>query len=1505
MATELAGVACIRHVNDLLASLTTATRAQQLAATNSPTRPSAVDEDEPDKESPGPEEEDDSAEYETPTTTEKEQRLSPAPDAANVNADWLRSCVIRLSSDALLMAVSSGAAVLLLKKDTRSGLNDFGVVAHCLPDDEGDLVSDVIIFPLPSRKANAETSHCVVAGYRSGYVRFFSEDGRQRHSQMLHVGAVARLRLQRHDLMYDLAVLYSKAIVIVDALSVLQCVRTGPGPSSSSSSSAPGADGHLTLSIRKWGLDGGSSCVDVACTGLVLPTAYDHLVTHPEKQLESIYQYITVGKLPVVAVYTTAGVDRPTFSPAALAASVASKVGSVVFSVATSFWGKKSSASADQQAGGAGGSGSGGSGGGSGGKDEHGKLPASAAEPCTPLPLFCAFKDPRRAAQSVSVDPTGQMAVVCDGFGRVLLMEVSTCTVVRIWKGYRDAQCGWVHSVAEDDEPDTPLSPLAGGRVSSEPTPQHHRSPAGRSSVFLVIFAPRRGLLEVWSTRLGSRVGAFNVGLNCTLLSIDGHPLSSAAPSVAAAGGRHGPRDLCVLLRATGELVQIRVPFVCALSNTVSAKGRDRQALRKLDHMLQKMAQAGPSANTAEQDERSKACLQLLKGLQSPSSIRQAFLLLGGVELPTDFVRSGHALLSAAVASMSSASANTVSPSELQALRALANRRTRQLEAYDAFRALYPTVAAVPTLLQPSAVRLTICGLPPTELAAMEASFAQLLTDATAAANSTTAPNAAAGDVSLAQFLAALQTPAGLQGDGGEGSGGGSSSLLLELRPSLADEERARLAAFCFRCMASGYYNVNRLVKAFALMGLLPSEQLVLLHAWLATLPVATLLHPSVLEALHSYLRAQAVAVQTAPSAATAGKVGVVGAASGAGGSVASVAAAGVGAVVPAVGAVVAGRPIGEAQSCAEWWNALYLIGYESQQVAQALTLSLLALGILRALRSETGVTGASGNTNTGSVAADSLAALYRDMDPQWACLVERLLDLLCLTRVTRTAATATAGETTAAADAPGSGALALVVSVETALNQQRVYELVVLHLLDMGLSPAVLASMSGRSPAAAAAGDAEQTTKALVAKCKAMQARFPATMHPDALAARCAWHLCDRWAREPERSMRQLAIAGEFLQLVRSGWLRMRLAAALWERYLQGVLAKVVELMEKTDKAPKDSMLKRHLSIGTEHVKAVLALAVQLLTDLSSESAAVAASGSAKDTTSAGGARPMLGPQLADQRWPCTAVQSEAVEAAHLASVFCQIGEREAAEPGLVGLHVVLARVALTILQTDMRGVKPRQLFPTAVQATLFAPLESRSHVAALQQAQASTSDDVVAARLRFMTKALSAAVWAEPESAPAAAAASGGPGLGCAVADVLALCDALRVDAEETRLCHVRSLLEVGRAVETEDICVRVKSRDALASIFVSVIRNHLHDQLTDASDPQAQGRLVSELPTDLHDWLLAAEPSPRQRPGHKLPLSKLPALLQRCLRFLPEASPEARHMLQLNTVFTHLIA
>lgn len=132
------------------------------------------------------------------------------------------------------------------------------------------------------------------------------------------------------------------------------------------------------------------------------------------------------------------------------------------------------------------------------------------------------------------LSPCSSLAAVTDDFGRVTLLHLSRGVCLRMWKGearptsfilltdhplnwstppatppfcfpplpgYRDAQLGWLQVPEER------------GHIHN--TSPSHSPPPRRHALFLVIYAPRRGILEVWAMQQGPRVGAFTVGKHC------------------------------------------------------------------------------------------------------------------------------------------------------------------------------------------------------------------------------------------------------------------------------------------------------------------------------------------------------------------------------------------------------------------------------------------------------------------------------------------------------------------------------------------------------------------------------------------------------------------------------------------------------------------------------------------------------------------------------------------------------------------------------------------------------------------------------------------------------------------------------------------------------------------------------------------------------------------------------------------------------------------------------
>ncbi len=94
------------------------------------------------------------------------------------------------------------------------------------------------------------------------------------------------------------------------------------------------------------------------------------------------------------------------------------------------------------------------------------------------------FPDGRREVSSVVSDPDVGLASVADRHGRVILIDTSAGVIVRVWKGYRDAECCFRR-----------LRPSA-------------NTPPRLARKFLAIHCPRRALVEVWELVSGGRIFA-------------------------------------------------------------------------------------------------------------------------------------------------------------------------------------------------------------------------------------------------------------------------------------------------------------------------------------------------------------------------------------------------------------------------------------------------------------------------------------------------------------------------------------------------------------------------------------------------------------------------------------------------------------------------------------------------------------------------------------------------------------------------------------------------------------------------------------------------------------------------------------------------------------------------------------------------------------------------------------------------------------------------------------
>uniref|UniRef100_A0A8C8CW01 Rab3 GTPase-activating protein non-catalytic subunit n=1 Tax=Oncorhynchus tshawytscha TaxID=74940 RepID=A0A8C8CW01_ONCTS len=466
-------------------------------------------------------------------------------DSAAGSAPWLQDCVVSLSpcSDLMVVAKDHKAVFLSAKWRTDDGGREEMTLAvswsGTLSTEEGESVSSVICIPLASQKRSSTGRPdwtCIVVGFSSGYVRFYTE--------LLNEDPVLRLKCRTYEIPRhpgvteqheELSILYPAALVTIDGFSLFQSLRACRNQVARAAAAGSEVVHPPPLAYKKWGLQDMDTIVDHSSVGIMTLCVFDQMKNASilggfhasvKGSPPAMSQYITVGGGPYTGFYyAIEGSSQPLLSHVALA--VASKLTSALFSAASGWLGWKKQS-----------------------EEEPTQKQKPKVEPATPMAVRFGLPDSRRHGEFICLSPCNTLAGVTDDFGRVTLLDVGRGIAIRMWKGYRDAQLGWVQvSEGRGERESSPSAPL----------PRRHAQ-------FLVIYAPRRGILEVWGTQQGPRVGAFTVGKHCRLLYA-GYRLMGVN-SVTSQGWLLHTQQVCLFDPATGVLRTVTVPFHLALRST-------------------------------------------------------------------------------------------------------------------------------------------------------------------------------------------------------------------------------------------------------------------------------------------------------------------------------------------------------------------------------------------------------------------------------------------------------------------------------------------------------------------------------------------------------------------------------------------------------------------------------------------------------------------------------------------------------------------------------------------------------------------------------------------------------------------------------------------------------------------------------------------------------------------------------------------------------------------------
>ncbi|XP_055641672.1 rab3 GTPase-activating protein non-catalytic subunit [Toxorhynchites rutilus septentrionalis] len=480
--------------------------------------------------------------------------------------NWLNAVCYSLSPAGDILAFGHGSILVILtsKWDRQRQLNVYKIAWKGAIDDANCLITSVLCVPIVGQ-GNSQTIvdfSYILVGLDSGQVLFYGEQGTLIHSQLFHQEAVQSIKAQSGKHVHEeVHVYYASCVVIIQGLQLFPMLRSFKQQISRYGLGSPRVNEMQEgIACRKWSYDKSMTIEDSVVLGLQKTSTFDHLLTASlEGGFFARYRQappqntliVAVGTKPYVGFhYATEGFTQPVL------ADVARAVASKIKSALPTWFGGTSAPQAPQE---------------------------PQLQPSEPLVCRYGLCDAQRSSYSVWLAPDYRLAAVADNLGRVVLVDCVKGIALRMWKGYRDAQCGFTQ-VTE--------------KKSKDSTGEKHER---RRAMFLVIFAPRRSILEVWSLQNGPKVGAFTAARSGQLL-YNNHSVMGVSPGIGRV--KYGENGCIFFDPSDCSLKEVSVPFHCALSDSQSKPAKDLHLLKRLKTCLK----AGDGSESEELEEMLEMC---------------------------------------------------------------------------------------------------------------------------------------------------------------------------------------------------------------------------------------------------------------------------------------------------------------------------------------------------------------------------------------------------------------------------------------------------------------------------------------------------------------------------------------------------------------------------------------------------------------------------------------------------------------------------------------------------------------------------------------------------------------------------------------------------------------------------------------------------------------------------------------------------------------------------------
>jgi len=463
---------------------------------------------------------------------------------------WLQSLHSSVSPLGDFLALGSGQRLVLLHAKYVQGkkmmVPAFQEAVSVLTETEN--ITSLVTFPVVSGRGATSSWNCTVCGFSSGQVRIYSDSGKLLVQKAFHGTPVKQVKVQampegKHftnvlhsQSVQELVVVYQTMVVTVSGSDLYQTLKanlshlalaTAQGLQFSQLMALPG----MKLLVPEQSMSDCESLVqqNTSYSQYLTITMRGGLVDERHKPVHTSPIFISCGTNPFLQYH-----DRsPQYStnPVALAQNMVSTVKSGFYRL----WG---------------------------GKEEPDQ---PKPDPEATLSICHSIKDDGRVGLEVFLSPNKLYSAVRDEKNRVMVVDNLSGTLVQAWRGYHRCQLAWAVTSWGGKEGD--MEPGSDVQVS----------------VILLLYLPRRGLIEVWSPEQKNKVTEFHVSKHGLLLRSSLACLDDGIPR-----RREVMTLYCAFLQPSGKINQFYIPFH-ALTTSSSAE-RDFQLQAGLRDLLESVA---------------------------------------------------------------------------------------------------------------------------------------------------------------------------------------------------------------------------------------------------------------------------------------------------------------------------------------------------------------------------------------------------------------------------------------------------------------------------------------------------------------------------------------------------------------------------------------------------------------------------------------------------------------------------------------------------------------------------------------------------------------------------------------------------------------------------------------------------------------------------------------------------------------------------------------------------